>query len=48
MLLTPLALTSFNRAIKALGGGKFDVAGKLSIKGTSRDVVVPMQLAQGC
>lgn len=32
--------------IKALGGGKFDVAGKLSIKGTSRDVVVPMQLAQ--
>ena len=32
--------------IKALGGGKFEVAGKLSIKGTSRDVVVPMQLAQ--
>jgi len=33
-------------AIKPLGGGKFEVAGKLSIKGTSRDVVVPMQLAQ--
>lgn len=32
--------------IKALGGGKFEVAGKLGIKGTSRDVVVPMQLAQ--
>jgi len=32
--------------IKALGGGKFEVAGKLSIKGTSRDVVVPMQLTQ--
>lgn len=32
--------------IKALGGGKFEVAGKLSIKGTSRDVVVPMQLSQ--
>ncbi len=32
--------------IKALGGGKFEVAGKLSIKGSSRDVLVPMQLAQ--
>lgn len=32
--------------IKAVGGGKFEVAGKLSIKGTSRDVVVPMQLTQ--
>lgn len=32
--------------IKALGSGKFEVAGKLSIKGSSRDVVVPMQLAQ--
>lgn len=32
--------------IKALGGGKFEVAGKLSIKGNSRDVVVPMQLVQ--
>lgn len=33
-------------AIKALGGGKFEVAGKLSIKGNARDLVVPMQLAQ--
>ena len=32
--------------IKALGSGKFEVAGKLSIKGNSRDVVVPMQLTQ--
>ena len=33
-------------AIKALGGGKFEVAGKLTIKGTARDLVVPVQLAQ--
>ncbi len=33
-------------AIKALGGGKFEVAGKLAIKGISRDLVVPVQLAQ--
>lgn len=33
-------------AIKALGGGKFEVVGKLSIKGTSRDVTVPVTLAQ--
>lgn len=33
-------------SIKALGGGKFEVAGKLSIKGNSRDVVVPVTLAQ--
>lgn len=32
--------------VKALGGGKFEVAGKLAIKGTSRDVVVPVALAQ--
>jgi polyisoprenoid-binding protein YceI len=32
--------------IKALGGGKFEVAGKLSIKGNSRDVVVPATLTQ--
>jgi polyisoprenoid-binding protein YceI len=32
--------------VKALGGGKFDVAGTLSIKGTSRDVVVPVALSQ--
>ena len=32
--------------IKALGGGKFEVAGKLSIKGVSRDVVAPVTLVQ--
>lgn len=32
--------------IKALGAGKFEVAGKLSIKGTARDVVVPVTLVQ--
>jgi len=33
-------------AIKALGGGKFEVAGKLSIKGNTQDVVVPVTLVQ--
>lgn len=33
-------------AIKALGGGKFEVAGKLSIKGNSRDVLVPATVTQ--
>jgi len=33
-------------AIKALGGGRFEVAGKLNIKGQARDVVVPLSLAQ--
>ncbi|MBH1987793.1 MAG: YceI family protein [Burkholderiales bacterium] len=33
-------------AIKAVGGGKFEVAGKLVIKGQSRDLVVPVQLTQ--
>ena len=33
-------------AIKALGGGKFEVTGKLAIKGHSRDLVVPVQLTQ--
>ena len=33
-------------SIKAQGGGKFDVAGKLSIKGTSVDVTVPVVLTQ--
>jgi polyisoprenoid-binding protein YceI len=32
--------------VKPAGPGKFDVAGKLSIKGASRDVVVPVALAQ--
>lgn len=33
-------------AVKAVGGGKFEVAGKLTIKGASSDVVVPVTLAQ--
>lgn len=33
-------------AFKALGGGKYEVAGKLAIKGQSRDVMVPLAMAQ--
>lgn len=33
-------------AIKAAGLGRFEVAGKLTIKGSARDVVVPVQVAQ--
>ena len=33
-------------AIKALGAGKFEVTGKLSINGLARDVVVPVTLVQ--
>lgn len=33
-------------SVKALGGGKFEVAGQLTIKGTARDVVVPVALTQ--
>lgn len=33
-------------AIKALGGGKFEATGKLTIKGQVKDVVVPVALAQ--
>lgn len=33
-------------SIKALGGGKFEVTGKLGIKGSQRDVVVPLALTQ--
>ncbi|MDD2846614.1 MAG: YceI family protein [Rhodoferax sp.] len=33
-------------SIKALGGGKFEVAGQLNIKGTTSPVVVPVTLAQ--
>ncbi|MEF7615320.1 YceI family protein [Aquincola sp. MAHUQ-54] len=32
--------------VKPTGAGKFDVAGKLTIKGQARDVVVPVALAQ--
>lgn len=33
-------------AVKGLGAGRFEVAGKLNIKGQSHDVVVPVTLAQ--
>lgn len=33
-------------AVKAVGGGKFDVSGKLTIKGTARDVLVPVALTK--
>jgi len=33
-------------AIKALGGGRFEVAGKLAIKGQTKDLAVPVQLTQ--
>jgi len=32
--------------VKALGGGKFDVSGKLVIKSLTRDVVVPVTVVQ--
>jgi polyisoprenoid-binding protein YceI len=38
--------TFASTSIKAKGGGKFDVAGKLSVKGTTKDVVVPIALTQ--
>ena len=38
---------SFNSStIKALGGGKFEVTGKLVIKGQSRDVTLPVAMVQ--
>ena len=33
-------------AIKGLGGGKFEVSGKLAIKGNTRDAIVPVTLTQ--
>ena len=33
-------------AIKAVGPGRFDVSGRLTIKGQTRDIVVPITLAQ--
>lgn len=33
-------------AVKALGGGKFEVRGKLSVKGSTQDVVVPVAVTQ--
>ncbi|MCZ2292783.1 MAG: YceI family protein [Burkholderiales bacterium] len=33
-------------AIKALGGGRFEVSGQLSIKGSTQPLVVPVQITQ--
>ena len=33
-------------AIKSLGGGQFEVVGKLTLKGQAQDVVVPVTIAQ--
>jgi polyisoprenoid-binding protein YceI len=38
--------TFASTAIKAAGPGKFSVQGKLTIKGTAKDVTVPVALAQ--
>lgn len=35
-----------SRAVKGVGSGKLEVAGKLSIKGNVRDIVVPVTLVQ--
>jgi polyisoprenoid-binding protein YceI len=39
--------TFVSTGIKPTGPGKYDVAGKLTIKGASRDVVMPITLASG-
>ena len=39
--------TFVSTGIKPTGPGKYDVAGKLTIKGAARDVVVPITLAAG-
>jgi polyisoprenoid-binding protein YceI len=38
--------TFASSSVKGLGGGKFEVSGKLNIKGNVRDVVVPVVMAQ--
>ena len=38
--------TFASTAIKAKGGGKYDVTGKLSVKGTTKDILVPIVLTQ--
>jgi polyisoprenoid-binding protein YceI len=38
--------TFASTAIHAKGGGHYDVAGKLTVKGTSKDVTVPIAVAQ--
>ena len=38
--------TFVSTGLKAVGGNKFEIAGKLTIKGATRDVVVPATLKQ--
>ena len=38
--------TFASTTVKSAGAGKFEVAGKLTIKGVSRDVVVPVTISQ--
>jgi len=38
--------TFHSSAVKPLGGGRYDVVGKLEIKGQAREIVVPVALAQ--
>jgi len=38
--------TFASSGFKALGGGKYEVTGKLSVKGQSRDVVLPVAMTQ--
>ena len=38
--------TFISSSFKALGAGKYEVAGKLSIKGVAQDVVVPIVMTQ--
>ena len=40
------AATFSSTAVRGLGGGRFEVAGKLAIKNLTRDVVVPITLTQ--
>jgi polyisoprenoid-binding protein YceI len=40
------AATFSSSVIKSLGSGKFEISGKLSIKGNTRDVTVPITLTQ--
>ncbi|MFY7973151.1 MAG: YceI family protein [Rubrivivax sp.] len=35
-----------SKSVKGLGGGRFEVAGALTIKGNTRDLLVPVQLVQ--
>jgi len=38
--------TFHSSAVKPLGGGRFDVVGRLEMKGQAREIIVPVTLAQ--